>query len=125
MMGQAAYFQRIAAPSGHQDDFMIKRYVNGSCRLMEVLDARLSGRERRVGGEMPIADIATYPRARSDFWTGVSVEGLAHLNAGFAHLDARPATPAAPQRPTPGPSVLGEGDLEAAARENAARFRTP
>ncbi|MEM9212334.1 MAG: glutathione S-transferase family protein, partial [Pseudomonadota bacterium] len=39
MMGQAMYFQHIAAPNGHEEPFSIKRYVDESRRLLEVLDA--------------------------------------------------------------------------------------
>ncbi|MEO0356125.1 MAG: glutathione S-transferase family protein, partial [Cyanobacteria bacterium P01_A01_bin.3] len=35
MMGQAMYFQRIAAPKGHEDAYAIDRYVNESRRLLE------------------------------------------------------------------------------------------
>ena len=122
MMGQAMYFQRVAAPNGHQDDYAIERYVDESRRLLEVLDTRLSGRDWLVGGAMSIADIATYPWARSHFWAGVSVEGLPHLQAWFDQIDARPATQAALQLPEPRPGFFGLGDTEAAVRANAARF---
>ncbi len=41
MMGQAMYFQRIAAPNGEEHPFSINRYVAESRRLLEVLDRRL------------------------------------------------------------------------------------
>jgi GST-like protein len=122
MMGQAMYFQRIARPNGIDDPFAIKRYVDESRRLLEVLDGRLKGRTWLVGEEMSIADIATYPWARSYFWAGVDVSGLDHLNAWFARLDARPATQAALQLPKPRPAVFGAGDTEAAAAANAANY---
>jgi GST-like protein len=122
MMGQAMYFQRIARPNGHDDPFAIKRYVEESRRLLEVLDGRLKGRDWLVGEEMSIADIATYPWARSYFWAGVDVSGLNHLNAWFARLDVRPATQAALQLPKPRPAVFGAGDTEAAAAANAANY---
>ena len=61
MMGQAMYFQRIAAPAGEENPFAIKRYVDESRRLLEVLNTRLEGREWLVGDGMSIADIATCP----------------------------------------------------------------
>ncbi|WP_353617438.1 glutathione S-transferase N-terminal domain-containing protein [Tropicibacter sp. R15_0] len=122
MMGQAMYFQRIARPNGHDDPFAIRRYVDESRRLLEVLDARLAGREFLVG-DYSIADMATYPWARSFFWAGVDVSGLDHLNAWFARIDARPATQAALKLPWPRPSVFGEGDTEAAAAANAANYK--
>lgn len=123
MMGQAMYFQRIARPNGHEDEYAIKRYVDESRRLLEVLDTRLAGREFLVGDEFSIADMATYPWARSHFWATVSVDGLANLNAWFERIDARPKTQEALLLPEPRPSAFGKGDVEAAARANAASFK--
>ncbi len=67
MMGQAMYFQRIAAPNGHDVPYAIDRYVTESRRLLEVLNTRLEGRDWLVGDEYSIADMATYPWARSFF----------------------------------------------------------
>ena len=64
MMGQAMYFQRIAKPNGHEDEYAIDRYVNESRRLLEVLNTRLKGREWLAGEHFSIADIATYPWSR-------------------------------------------------------------
>ncbi|MEZ5657976.1 MAG: glutathione binding-like protein [Burkholderiaceae bacterium] len=123
MMGQAMYFQRIAKPNGKENPLAIQRYVNESRRLLEVLDSRLGDRDWLVGNEMSIADIATYPWARSHFWATVSVEGLSGLQAWFDRIDAMPRVQAALQLPHPRPSAFGEGDIEAAAKANAARFR--
>ena len=41
MMGQAMFFQRIAKPNGDDVPYAIKRYVDESRRLLEVLDRRL------------------------------------------------------------------------------------
>ena len=57
MMGQAMYFQRIAAPKGIQDDYAIDRYVTESRRLLEVLDKQLAGKAYLLGDEFTIADI--------------------------------------------------------------------
>ena len=75
-----------------------------------------------MGDAMSIADMATYPWARSYFWATVDVDGLDHLNDWFERLDARPKTQAALQLPEPRPSAFGKGDIEAAAAANAARF---
>lgn len=123
MMGQAMYFQRIARPNGHEDAYAIERYVDESRRLLEVLDTRLADREFLVGDEFSIADMATYPWARSHFWATVSVDGLAHLNAWFERIDSRPRTQEALLLPEPRPSAFGKGDVEAAAKANAATFR--
>ena len=122
MMGQAMYFQRIAKPNGYDDEYAIRRYVDESRRLLEVLNTRLEGREYLVGGEYSIADMATYPWARSHFWATVSVDGLDNLNAWFDRIDARPKTQAALMLPEPRPSAFGMGDIEAAAKTNAANF---
>ena len=123
MMGQAMFFQRIAKPNGDEVPYAIKRYVDESRRLLEVLNKRLEGREWLVGDDISIADMATYPWARSYFWATVSVEGLDNLNAWFERIDARPKTQAALQLPEPRPSAFGKGDVEAAAAANAARFK--
>ncbi|WP_305967939.1 MULTISPECIES: glutathione S-transferase family protein [unclassified Mameliella] len=123
MMGQAMFFQRIAKPNGDEVPYAIDRYVKESRRLLEVLDTRLAGRDWLVGSTLSIADIATYPWARSHFWATVSVEGLPHLQAWFDRLDAMPRVQEALQLPQPRPSAFGKGDTEAAAAENAARFR--
>ena len=123
MMGQAMFFQRIAKPNGDDVPYAIDRYVKESRRLLEVLNSRLEGRDWLVGDSLSIADIATYPWARSYPWATVDVTGLENLQAWFARIDARPATQAALQLPEPRPSAFGAGDIEAAAKANAARFR--
>ena len=123
MMGQAMFFQRIAKPNGDDVPYAIKRYVDESRRLLEVLNTRLEGRDWLVGDAMSIADMATYPWARSYFWATVEVGGLDHLAAWFDRIDARPKTQAALQLPEPRPSAFGQGDVEAAAAANAARFK--
>jgi GST-like protein len=123
MMGQAMFFQRIAKPNGDDVPYAIKRYVDESRRLLEVLNTRLNGRDWLVGDAMSIADIATYPWARSYFWATVSVDGLPHLQAWLDRMDAMPKVQAALQLPEPRPSAFGKGDIDAAAKANAARFR--
>ena len=123
MMGQAMFFQRIARPNGHDEPYSIARYVNESRRLLEVLDLRLSGRAYLVGDEYTIADMATYPWARSYIWAGVSVDGLAHLQAWFNRIDAKPRTQAALELPEPRPAVFGRAEIEAAARANALNYK--
>ena len=122
MMGQAMFFQRIAQPAGDDVPYAIERYVNESRRLLEVLNARLEGRQWLVGDAMSIADMAMYPWARAYPWARVSIEGLEHLSAWFARLDARPKTQAALQIPTPFPEVFGKGDMESATAANAAKY---
>ena len=122
MMGQAMYFQRIAAPNGHEEPFSIQRYVDESRRLLEVLNARLEGRSFLVGEAFSIADIATYPWARAYPWARVAIEGLDHLRAWFDRIDARPGVQRALEKPKPVPAFWGNADEAAFLAENAARF---
>jgi len=123
MMGQAMYFQRIAAKQGENHPFAIKRYVDESRRLMEVLNSRLENRQYLVNEEYSIADMATYPWARAYFWANVSVAGLPHLQAWFDRIDNRPATQQALEIPKPYWAFFGKGDIKALEQENAARFK--
>lgn len=87
MMGQANVFARYFP---EQIPAAISRYRNESRRLLEVLDGQLAGREY-LCDSLSIADIATWPWARSYEWPGVSIEGLDHLKAWIDRLEARPA----------------------------------
>lgn len=122
MMGQAMYFQRIAAPNGHDEPFSIQRYVNESRRLLEVLNTRLEGREYLVDGQYTIADMAIYPWARAYPWARVSIEGLDHLRNWFDRLDDRPAIQRALTIPKSVPAFWGQADEASFQAENAARF---
>ena len=75
MMGQANVFYRYTE---EKIDFAIQRYQNESRRLLEVLDTRLA-RHEYLAGNYSIADIANFSWARTHEWTGVSVDGLDHL----------------------------------------------
>ena len=123
MMGQAMYFQRIAAKLGEQHPFAIKRYVKESRRLMEILNTHLKGRQYLVADEYTVADIATYPWARAYYWAKLSVDGLPHLNPWFDRIDAREATQRALEIPEPFWAFFGKGDIEELERENAERFK--
>ena len=123
IMGQAMYFQRIAAKLGEQHPFAIKRYVKESRRLMEILNTHLKGRQYLVADEYTVADIATYPWARAYYWAKLSVDGLPHLNAWFDRIDAREATQRALEIPEPFWAFFGKGDIEELEHENAERFK--
>ena len=122
MMGQAMYFQRIAAPNGQDNPFAIKRYVDETRRLLEVLNTRLAGREWLAADAYTIADMATFPWARAYVWANVSVDGLDHLNAWFDRMDARPMVQKALTIPKAQPAFWGDADASAFLQENAARF---
>ena len=122
MMGQAMYFQRIAAPNGQEEPFSIKRYVDETRRLLEVLNTRLDGRKWLAADEYTIADMATYPWARAYVWAKVSIDGLDHLKAWFERIDARPMVKKALTIPKAQPAFWGDADESAFLKENAARF---
>ena len=122
MMGQAMYFQRIAAPNGHEEPFSIKRYVDETRRLLEVLDTRLAESEYLAGDDYTIADMATYPWARAYVWAKVSIHGLPHLSRWFDALDARPMVQKALTIPKAQPAFWGQGAESEFLKENAARF---
>lgn len=124
IMGQAMYFQRIAAKNGKENPDAIKRFVRESRRLMEVLDTQLAGRRYLVNEEYTIADMATYPWARAYYWAKVSVDGLPNLQAWFERIDARAATQRALEIPKPFWAFFGKGDVAAQERENAERFKS-
>jgi GST-like protein len=87
MMGQAnvfyRYFPEKIPPA-------IERYQNESRRLYEVLDRRLAGHEW-LAGDYSIADIANWCWVRTHRWSGVSVEGLGHLQRWLDAMKERPA----------------------------------
>ena len=75
MMGQANVFFRYF-PEKIQP--AIDRYQNESRRLFEVLNNHLEKNEW-LGGEYSIADIANWCWVRTHKWSGVSTDGLNHL----------------------------------------------
>ena len=87
MMGQANVFYRYF-PEKIQP--AIDRYQNESRRLFEVLDRQLA-REEWLAGDYSIADIANWCWARTHKWSGVSVDGLPHLQRWLDTMKARPA----------------------------------
>ncbi|NQX94242.1 MAG: glutathione S-transferase family protein [Erythrobacter sp.] len=122
MMGQAMYFQRIAAPNGHEEPFSIKRYVDENRRLLEVLDRWLEGKEWIAADQYTIADMAIYPWARAYLWAKVSINGLPNLQAWFDRIDARPAVQRALTIPKAQSAFWGQADESDFLKENAARF---
>ncbi|HSZ74845.1 MAG TPA: glutathione S-transferase N-terminal domain-containing protein [Rhizomicrobium sp.] len=87
MMGQANVFSRywheVYQPA-------IDRYRNESRRLFEVLNGRLAESEY-LAGDYSIADMANWCWVRTHPWSGVSVEGLDHLQRWLDAIAARPA----------------------------------
>ncbi len=87
MMGQANVFYRAMET---RLPAAIARYQNESRRLFEVLNTRLERHEFLVD-DFSIADIANWCWVRLYFWSGVSLEGLDHLQRWMGSIDARPA----------------------------------
>jgi len=87
IMGQANVFFRYF-PEKIQP--AIDRYQNEGRRLFEVLDARLVDHEW-LAGDFSIADIANWCWVRTHRWSGISVDGLDHLNRWKDAMKARPA----------------------------------
>jgi GST-like protein len=86
MMGQANVFYRYFP---EKIQAAIDRYQNESRRLFEVLDARLASSEW-LADEFSIADIANWAWARTHKWSGVSADGLEHLQRWLGQLAERP-----------------------------------
>jgi glutathione S-transferase len=87
MQGQANVFYRYAA---EKIDYAIDRYQRETRRLYEVLDARLEDSEY-LAGDYSIADIATWPWVTGHEWSGVSLDGLEHLERWDRSISERPA----------------------------------
>jgi len=87
MMGQANVFFRY-----WPEPFLtvIARYQNETRRLLTVLDGRLAEAEY-LAGDYSIADIANWCWARTHRWSGVTTDGLGHLNRWMDAMEARPA----------------------------------
>ena len=87
MMGQANVFYRYF-PEKIQP--VIDRYQNESRRLFEVLEGALAENEW-LAGDFSIADIANWAWVRTHKWSGVSIEGLEHLDRWIKQMYQRPA----------------------------------
>jgi GSH-dependent disulfide-bond oxidoreductase len=112
MMGQANVFYRYAP---ERIPFAIDRYQRESQRLLGVLDARLRDHEW-LAGDYSIADIANWCWAHTHEWSGVSVEGMPHLQRWMDQIAARPAV----QRGKAVPRKL-EGEVKAEEIKSEAR----
>lgn len=123
MMGQAMFFQRIAAPKGIVDEYAIGRYVKESRRLLSIVDARLSGRDY-LCGDYSIVDIAMFTWARAHRWGNIDVGDLTKLRAWFDRIEARDAVQRGLRVPTGKlpPSYDAESDLTEATRRNAEKY---
>ena len=119
MLGQAMFFQRIAAPKGIVDEYAIERYVTESKRLLCVLNEALRDQEYLCGA-YSMVDIATFPWARAYRWANVDVSDLTHLTAWLARVEAREAVQRGLCVPAGKPRFdYSDAELKAAAQRNA------
>lgn len=87
MFGQCGHFLGYAPK---KIPYAIARYRNETLRLYGVMDRRLA-QEPYLAGRYSIADIATWPWVRIHDWSGISIEGLPHLQAWMARMVEKPA----------------------------------
>jgi len=106
MMGQANVFYRYFP---EKLPAAIARYQNESRRLFEVLDGHLDGREW-LADEFSIADIANWSWVRTHKWSGVSVEGLEHMQRWLDQMAQRPACQRGVEVPFKIPSLTGDAE---------------
>ncbi len=108
MMGQANVFFRYF-PEKIQP--AIDRYQHECRRLFEVLDVGLKDKEW-LAGDFSIADIANWCWVRTYRWSGVSRDGLDHLDRWLIQMKERPACRAGVLVPEPPPDKILEGEDE-------------
>ena len=119
MMGQAMFFQRIAAPKGIVDEYAIDRYRKESSRLLGILDDQLANADYFCA-DYSIVDIAMFPWARAHRWANVDVSKLTHLRRWFERIESRDAVQRGLAVPTGKPRTdYSEKGLEEAMRRNA------
>jgi glutathione S-transferase/GST-like protein len=111
MMGQANVFYRYFP---EKLEPAIARYQGECRRLFGVLDRRL-GEHEYLAGEYSIADIANWAWVHTHAWSGVSVEGLAHLRRWLDAIAGRPAVQKGLLMP-PSPHELEVGEDESEAQ---------
>ena len=110
MQGQANVFFRYAP---EKIDYAIQRYQKETRRLYEVLDQRLANHEY-LADDYSIADIATWPWVSRHEWSGVSVDGLVHLQRWLSAIEARPAVQRGIVAPSDRASTREEAAVESA-----------
>jgi GST-like protein len=116
MMGQANVFGRYWHETYQP---AIDRYRNESRRLFEVLNGQLADHEY-LARDFSIADIANWCWVRTWPWSGVTMDGLDHLQRWIDVIQERPAVQAGVKVPVD-MDALRKGDGEGAKKvvENA------
>lgn len=118
MMGQANVFYRYF-PEKIQP--AIDRYQNECRRLFEVLDRRL-GESEWLAEEYSIADIANWCWVRTYKWSGVSRDGLPHLDRWLSVMKEKPGLRQGIQVPVKIDSILDDEEAAKAFAENAGKI---
>lgn len=115
MMGQANVFYRYFP---EKLPGAIARYQNETRRLFEVLNRRL-GENEWLADDYSLGDIANWCWVRIHSWSGVTTDGLDHLQRWMQVMDARPAC----QRgiAVPQPLVLPTDEAQTLALTEGAR----
>ena len=108
MMGQANVFYRYF-PEKIQP--AIDRYQHECRRLFEVLNTRLADHQW-LAGDYSIADIANWSWVRTYKWSGVSVDGLDHLQRWLDQMRQRPACEKGVDVPFKLPNLLEDTKAE-------------
>ena len=104
MMGQANVFFRYF-PEKIQP--AIDRYQNEGRRLFEVLDDHLATQEW-LAKDYSIADIANWCWVRTHKWSGISIEGLDHLQRWMKAMYDQPGMSAGLSEPMKVESLLDD-----------------
>ncbi len=111
MMGQANVFFRYAP---EKIPYAIDRYQREVRRLFEVMERQLAKNEYIAGGDYSIADIALWSWVAGYGWSGVDIEGLAHLKRWMDLVGARPAVQRGRAIPPPADAADKDKTVESA-----------
>ncbi|MEM6289684.1 MAG: glutathione S-transferase family protein [Myxococcota bacterium] len=128
-MGQAMYFQRIAAVRGHDGPFAIGRFIAEAERCLGMLDAQLraSGGPFVLGPRCTLVDVACFAYCASAYWANADVSAMPHLRAWLDRLHARPSFATGLQIPFARPAFFGpphatQAEIDAEIARNAGQF---
>ena len=118
MMGQANVFFRYF-PEKIQP--AIDRYQNEGRRLFEVLDTHLATQEW-LAKDYSIADIANWCWVRTHKWSGISIEGLDHLERWVKSMYEQPGMSAGLDVPIKMESLLDDDEKAKEFAKNAEKM---
>lgn len=92
-MGQAMYFQRIAAVKGHRDEFAIGRFIAEAERCLSMLDKQIeeSGGPFILGKDITLADVACFAYCASAYWANCDISEMPNLKSWLSMLHDRPS----------------------------------